>query len=157
MLVVFGKRKVECLWSLKENPITSMKTNIKKKQNIQITTSQKLKRLRNKADRLFQMVGRMNYDKCLVCGGEYSCLHHYYPKSTSTPLRYDFHNTIPLCVKCHFSHHNGNPEIHNKVNMIMGLEWVEELEWRKHNLKIKPDQQWYKTQIEIMETMLSVK
>lgn len=37
----------------------------------------------------------------------------------------------------------------------MGLEWVEEIEWRKHNIKIKPDRQWYLTQIEILETMIN--
>jgi len=86
-----------------------------------------------------------------------SCLHHYYPKSTSTPLRYDFDNLIPLCAGHHFQHHNGNPEIHNTVNMKMGLEWVENLEWKKHNLKVKPNEEWYKSIIETLKTMLAVR
>lgn len=82
---------------------------------------------RTKCDKLIQEMGREIYDGCLICKGEYSCLHHYFPKSTSTILRYDWKNLIPICASCHFSHHNGNPEIHNKVNKIMGEEWLEEL------------------------------
>ena len=82
---------------------------------------------RLKADRKFQEIGRMMYKECLVCGKEYSCLHHFYPKSQTTFLRYNLKNAIPICQGCHMQHHNGNPEIHAKIVELKGQEWYEEL------------------------------
>lgn len=116
---------------------------------------EKTSTLRNKADKLFQELGRLHYSDCLVCGKEYSCLHHYFPKSTSTALRYDFENGINLCQGCHFSLHNSNPAIQNTINEVKGEEWLKELTWRKHNLTVKPNNEWYKCQIEILQTMIN--
>lgn len=113
-----------------------------------------IKTLRNKADKLYQELGRLNYDKCLVCGKPMSCLHHYHPKSSCSALRYDLDNGIPLCAGCHFSHHNGNPDIHNTINMIKGLEWVEEMEWRKNNIKVKTNAEYYRVIIQDLQTMI---
>ena len=82
---------------------------------------------RNKADKKLQEIGREMYDSCLVCGKEYSCLHHFYPKSQTIFLRYNIKNMIPICQGCHFSHHNGNPEIHARVIEIKGDDWYNEL------------------------------
>jgi len=92
------------------------------------------KHWRNKCDRQIQEIGRLTYDKCLICGGTYSCLHHFWPKSTSTHLRYNMKNLINICQKCHFSHHNGDPSIHATVIKLKGEDWYEELlrEKRKH-------------------------
>ena len=83
-----------------------------------------------KADKQMQEIGREMYaDKgCLICGGEYSCLHHFFPKSQSTYLRYNWKNLIPICQKCHYNHHNGNPEVHIIVLEIKGMDWFEELQ-----------------------------
>jgi 5-methylcytosine-specific restriction endonuclease McrA len=116
---------------------------------------EKTSTLRNKADKLYQELGRLNYKDCLICGGEYSCLHHYHPKSTSTALRYDLENGINICAGCHLKHHTGNPDIQNTINSIKGLDWVEEMEWRKFNIKVKPNNEWYKVQIEILQTMIN--
>jgi len=83
------------------------------------------------ADRLYQEIGRKNYDKCLVCGNPVSCLHHYFPKSSAGNLRYNFSNGIPVCQGCHFRHHNGYPEIHNAINFIMGSDWLNKLREEK--------------------------
>lgn len=115
---------------------------------------EKLSTLRNKADKLLQEVVRKNHPYCEVCGQPTSCGHHYFPKSTCTALRYDLDNIIPLCQKHHFFHHNGNPEIHNTVNMIRGLEWLEDLTAKKYNLLVKPDAAWYKVHIEELKSML---
>jgi len=81
-----------------------------------------------KADKLLQEIGRQKFDACIVCGKPMSCLHHYYPKSSAGNLRYNWLNLIPICQGCHFRHHNGYPEIHNKVNEVKGAEWLEELQ-----------------------------
>jgi 5-methylcytosine-specific restriction endonuclease McrA len=100
-----------------------------------------------KADRLLQEWGRENYPYCLVCGKQSSCLHHYYPKSTSSALRYEDDNLIPLCKGCHFSHHNGNPAIHNTINQIMGKPWLNRLKRKKEQI-IKTNIGYYKNIIE---------
>ena len=84
-----------------------------------------------KADKLLQELGRLKFDKCLICDSPISCLHHYYPKSSAGNLRYNWLNLIPICQSCHFRHHNGFPEIHNTVNKRRGDKWLEELKQAK--------------------------
>jgi len=102
---------------------------------------------RKKADRLMQENGRRKHKKCIVCSGKYSCLHHYYPKSTSARLRYDEDNLIPICMGCHFRHHNGDPSIHNKVNTVKGEEWLKRLTKKKEGY-LKTNIGYYKSIIE---------
>jgi len=80
----------------------------------------------------------LSYDKCLVCGGEYSCLHHFVLKSQSFTLRYNFSNGIPVCQSCHFSIHQGqNDLIVGQIIRIMGMDWFNKLEEAKK--KTTPD------------------
>lgn len=124
------------------------------KKRKQKTEKQKLQ---DKADKLYQEFGRLSNNECLVCSGEYSCLHHYFPKSTSTPLRYDIDNGIPICAKCHLRiHANPSPETNNDINHIKGEEWLQELTWKKQNLKVKPDTEWYRVQVEILQEMINL-
>jgi 5-methylcytosine-specific restriction endonuclease McrA len=108
-----------------------------------ISSQQKKARLRKKADKVLQEIGRAIYNKCLVCGKPNNTLHHFYPKSTCASLRYNIKNCIPLCNGCHFSHHNGNPEIHNRINEIKGKEWLEELRAIKKNVEVKDSISYY--------------
>lgn len=106
---------------------------------------------RNKADKLLQELGRKTFDRCEICGGEYSCLHHYFPKSMSTVLRYDMENCIPICVGCHFKHHNGNPLPHAIITRIRGDNWVKELdEKRKEAIGQKFGRPWFKEKVELL-------
>lgn len=89
---------------------------------------------RNKADKAFQEWGRRKYKKCLICPKPLSCLHHYYPKSTSSALRYDEDNGIAICVGDHFRHHNGDPSIQNKINEVKGAEWLKRLKLKKNKI-----------------------
>lgn len=98
---------------------------------------------RNKADKSLQEWGRLKYTKCEICGKPISCLHHYFPKSVSSALRYEIDNLIPICQGCHFSHHNGNPMIHNTVNEKRGKDWIKKLEKKKYNIT-KPSIGYYK-------------
>ena len=100
---------------------------IKPIEKSKIKRTQTVKYWRNKADKKFQEIGRETYDSCLVCGGEYSCLHHFWPKSQTTFLRYNIKNGIPICQKCHFFHHNGDPEIHVRIIEIKGQDWYDKL------------------------------
>jgi 5-methylcytosine-specific restriction endonuclease McrA len=84
------------------------------------------------ADKKLQILGRLKFSKCEVCGKPMSCLHHYYPKSSAGNLRYNWLNLIPICNSCHFRHHKqGNPDIHNLINKKRGDEWLKELKKAK--------------------------
>ena len=107
----------------------------------------KIKTLRNRADRLCQENGRHKYKTCLICDNPISCLHHYFPKSMSSALRYDEDNLIPLCSYHHFSHHNSNPEVHNLVNSILGDKWLKDLTKKKHTI-VKTNKGYYLKVIE---------
>lgn len=104
---------------------------------------------RNKCDKLIQELGREVYDSCLICGGEYSCLHHFYPKSQTTFLRYNWDNLIPICQSCHFSHHNGNPEIHATVIHLKGEDWYNNLKnLKKNNLYVNAGYMYFRNKHE---------
>ena len=130
---------------------------IKKKKKSKLTTQQKITRLRNKADRLYQEVGRKRYEDvgCLVCDEEYSCLHHYFPKSTCSALRYNFENGINIGVKCHYRiHSSDDPSINNAILKEKGFEWLERLEAIKRDVQIKPSIKYYKSVIAELEKEL---
>lgn len=80
-----------------------------------------------KADKLMQETGRQMYKKCIVCGSPMVCMHHIYPKSQSTYLRYNWKNLVPVCHKCHMAHHNGDPEIHVRIIKTKGQDWFDDL------------------------------
>jgi hypothetical protein len=63
--------------------------------------------LRGKADRLWRDVilrvagGELAFPKCAVCEGPAEQVHHIYHKSMYGAVRWDLHNGIPICKKCH--------------------------------------------------------
>lgn len=112
----------------------------------------KLSTLRNKCDRALQEAGRRVYEQCLVCGKPHQVLHHYFPKSTSSHLRYDWENCINLCQGCHFRLHNGDPVIQNTINKVKGEEWLENLTRKKRlNILVKPSKGYYENILKTLE------
>lgn len=98
-----------------------------------------------KCDKVLQELGRKKYKECEVCGKPISCLHHFFPKSISSRLRYEWDNLIPICVSCHFQHHTSyNPSIHATIIIKRGQEWYDRLnnikrDYVKTNLKYYQD------------------
>ena len=97
-----------------------------------------------KCDKRLQEKGRALYPCCEVCGKPMSCLHHFFPKSVSSRLRYDWDNLIPICNFCHMRHHMANdPTIHARVIQKRGLKWYEMLLKKKYE-GIKVNVAYYK-------------
>ena len=93
----------------------------------------KLKALKNKADRLLQQVYVPKNPVCLVCGGVTSEMHHYVQKSLSSNLRYDPDNLIPLCRACHAKHHlAGDPYIVETICRVRGEAWADRIQEKRH-------------------------
>jgi len=101
-----------------------------------------VKYYRNKADKLLQEYYRSQNLKCEHCGQPAQLMHHYFPKSRASALRYNENNLIPLCQGCHFAHHNGDPQIHAKVIEKRGMDWHNNLLKEKNKI-IKPSIKYY--------------
>lgn len=87
--------------------------------------------------------GRRTFKKCEVCGGKYSCLHHFFRKSVSNNLRFDKDNLIPICVKCHFNHHNNDDPIpHATIILNRGEKWYNNLKKKRFEY-VKANIGWY--------------
>lgn len=114
------------------------------------------KAIQKKCDRIYQEIGQMINDACLICGGEYSCLHHWVRKSQSTALRYDLENGIPICIKCHCKIHTGQDNMTaGRIIIIKGNEWFENLERKKRlGLGLNYGVLWYKAQYERLKLLL---
>jgi 5-methylcytosine-specific restriction endonuclease McrA len=94
--------------------------------------SEKVSKLKRKADKVLQLKYVPLNPTCFVCNGETSEMHHYIPKSQSNNLRYDPDNLIPLCKKCHSRHHlSGDPSIVSTIVLKKGKEWVAGLQAKK--------------------------
>ena len=110
---------------------------------------------RNHADDLMQDCERIRYTKCLVCDQPNQVGHHYYTKQTSSYLRYDWRNIIPLCRSCHFKHHvMYDATIAATIIRKKGQAWHDELE-RDHHKSIKTGVFYYKEKCEEFEKELT--
>lgn len=117
----------------------------------------KVSTLRNKADRLYQELGRLLFNKCF-CGKEYSNLHHHIPKSRSSNLRYDLENGVPICAGCHFQHHNGDTRIAYQYIPFMKDLYDEHWEERlvnKSRITVKTDVAYYQETIRMLTNLIN--
>jgi hypothetical protein len=122
-------------------------------------TKKKVSTLRNRADKLYQTLGRLMYSQCF-CGKPMSCLHHHHSKGSSSALRYEIKNGVPLCAGCHLRHHSASdPDIGFGYKLFMedkwGKDWEIELrQQRLVNQYVKTDASWYLANIEILNNMI---
>lgn len=108
----------------------------------------KIKRLRNKADRLFQEVCLKLNPRSMVSGEKAEVTHHFVPKSLCMALRYDTENGITLTNREHFIHHSqGDPEIHQGMTANKPPEWFAHIKSKRQEI-VSPTQEWYQEQIE---------
>ena len=113
-------------------------------------------RLRNKADKNFQIIGMKKHKHCLVCGMSADCLHHFITKGACASLRYDDDNGIPICTECHCKHHLGqDPTISITIREKMGDEWYARINEKK-KVKIKTNVSYYRSIIEDLEEQLLI-
>ena len=102
-----------------------------------------LKQLQSKADKLLQKKGREVFDKCEICGEPMQCLHHFFTKSSSARLRYEWDNMIPICQACHFAHHTRfDPNINVMILKSRGFDWYDNLVKTKQEV-IKTNRDYY--------------
>ena len=94
----------------------------------------KATKLKEAKDKEIQIENRERFKDCEVCSNPNQVGHHFFPKSLSLKLRYDFNNIISFCFSCHFKHHRQNdPTIHATIIKNRGWKWYNKL------IKIKND------------------
>lgn len=98
--------------------------------------------IRNKCDALLTPIIIKMHPKCLLCKEDTQVAHHHVKKSTSTRLRYEIENLIPLCNKCHLRLHCDEILWTSRIILIKGTEWFRELD-RKKNEMVKADVHYY--------------
>lgn len=89
---------------------------------------------RNKCDKLMQEIGKKKFPKSILSGLPTEVMHHFFPKSISSSLRYDWDNLIPLTNGEHLRlHQSGDPSYQQRIIAKKGQKWYQELEKRKRN------------------------
>ena len=113
----------------------------------------KIKRLRNKADKLWQIKGLELEPYCIVCGKKAHCRHHFIPKSLSSGLRHDIKNGISLCFSHHQKWHStGDPELYEAMTSNKSAEWFEHIKANRRK-EIKPSLKNYEVAIKELSKM----
>ena len=127
-----------------------------------MTPQQKKSRLQRKADKKYQEIGRILYEAggCIIpgCNEPYSCLHHFFPRSTCSALRYNIKNGIPICAKHHLRlHSSDDPTIPTAILKVKGMDWYDELEAIKRNTFVKTSLSYYQNIIENLDKITPLK
>ena len=120
-----------------------------------MTKRNPIKTARNKADKLYQIVGLKLNPICECCGNPATEIHHFLPKSLSNALRYDLKNGISLCRSCHFKHHSRfDPAIYERMTANKSPEWFLYIRNKRREI-IRPTLTWYKSKIDELNENLS--
>lgn len=100
-------------------------------------------KLQRMCDKLYQQVGKRLMPFSIVSGKPTQVIHHFFTKQSSSRLRYDITNGIPLTFGEHFAHHiKSDPTIHAKIIMVKGQIWYNNLFIRRRDY-VKTDRQHY--------------
>lgn len=93
---------------------------------------------RKECDKLMQIKGQKLFPKSLLSGLPTQVMHHFFPKSVSARLRYEWDNLIPLTNGEHMRlHQSGDPTYEHRIIEIKGKDWYNKLlETRKEQVKI---------------------
>lgn len=114
----------------------------------------KIKTLRNKADKRYQQVGMKKNKHCLICGGAAQCMHHFFTKGSSNALRYDEENGIPICQSCHVKiHMSQDPRMIVTIKEKRGERWYKRLVKKRQSIQ-KTGVHFYQAIIEDFDKQL---
>ena len=113
--------------------------------------------LQKKADALIQQIGKLKWPRSIVSGLPTQVIHHFFPKSVSNALRYDWDNLIPLTNGEHHRHHKANdPYIHGTIIQKRGKKWHDTLLARRWKEEVHTDKQYYLDVINRLEKELEM-
>jgi len=103
----------------------------------------KISYYRNRADKALQKAITKLHPLCELCGKPVSCGHHLFPKSSSSALRYEEDNIIPVCVGCHLGFHsNRSADFIGRTIEKRGIDWFNNLQ-RIRSRVVKATKKYY--------------
>lgn len=110
-----------------------------------------IRRLKKKADSLFQEVGLKLEPNCVVCSKKATLRHHVIAKSLSSGLRHDILNGVSMCWSCHTRFHaTGDMMIYEKIISSMTAKQIEHIKANRNKV-IKPSKENYLLAIKQLE------
>lgn len=113
----------------------------------------KIKRVRKKADDLWQVVVKELNPKCEVCGQPTIVGHHFVFKAESNYLRYAIKNGVGLCFRCHrLIHQNSASEYGVIIERKRGEDWFNDLMLDKQKTT-STTLAWYEEKLEALEKL----
>ena len=113
------------------------------------------KQLRSQADKLWYQVCLKLNNRCLLCDGLASQVHHFKPKGSYGHLRYEILNGIPLCQSCHFKLTFTDSSLQAKIAEIKGLLWHRKIQkLAKKTPANYRTTDWYRKIIEYLKGVL---
>lgn len=121
---------------MKRTPFRSKPSPPMKRSRMRRKSKSPTSKLQKKCDNLLTPIVKKLHPKCLLCRKPTQVAHHHVHKSKSLALRYDLDNLINLCNSCHFALHQNESYYASKIVKIKGMEWFEELEWKKNRLLV---------------------
>jgi hypothetical protein len=87
------------------------------------------KGLSKACNKLWTEIGFLLHPFCEVCNKPTVGIHHFFPRSMCSILRFEVENGVGLCRGCHFAHHfKGDPKIHQAIVEKRGIDWYNKLE-----------------------------
>jgi len=115
-------------------------------------------KLQAKCDKLLSPIIKYMSPVCLLNGslGNDKCTydtqvaHHHIKKSTSSRLRYEIDNLVPLCNHCHAMLHHNETYWSSVLVKINGVDWFKDLELKKQE-SIKVNKAYYEEQLERLQ------
>ena len=109
----------------------------------------KVKRTRNRADKLWQELIVKLKPVCYGCGKPSQLGHHWIAKSLSSFLRYSIANGCPLCMDCHLKvHATADGELTDRINAQMTDK---EYLIAHRRTKVKTNLKFYQGHIKFLE------
>ena len=116
--------------------------------------------MRRLCDKLYQSTGKLLMPVSIISGKPVEVIHHFFTKQSSSRLRYDMTNGIPLTHGEHFAHHiKSDPTIHATVIKVRGQKWYNELYGlRKEMIKVNREyyERIYQELLKIYENALKL-
>jgi hypothetical protein len=107
-----------------------------------------LPKLQRECDKKYQEVGKKLMPYSLISGKPTQVIHHFYTKQSSSRLRYEIKNGIPLTFAEHFAiHKKSDPTIVAIILERKGPEWYQNLSAIKRE-SIKIDRLYYQKVLE---------
>jgi hypothetical protein len=142
---------------LKRSWIKRGTKKLKAKKRLRKQSLMPLPKMQRECDKLYQLVGKRLMPYSIVSGKPVGVIHHFFTKQSSSRLRYDMQNGVPLTRGEHFMHHiKYDPTINATIIEKRGQLWYQTLNTIRRD-SVKVDRLYYQKVLENLDSLLKEK